>query len=426
MSASFKTTYEQLLSLANLQLTQYTDSKAELLRSLKRTEAFLEQLGDPHKHLDFIHIAGTSGKGSVANMIHHILVTDGQRVGTYTSPHTTSFLERFKYQKGLIDPGVLTLHMRHIIKEYEKFMVTGGILSFFELSTCLAIYCMKKAGVDVCILEAGCGGRWDATNVIPQPVVGVITNIDKDHTDILGDSLALIANEKAGIMKKGSVIFCGETRPSLRKIFTKEAIKKQSALFFVPQPSKKKVREELGKHQQHNAALAERATLELGVSQETIKRAFQTLRGMPCRFETIQKRPTIILDGAHSPAKIAATNAHIKTLGAPVRVIFGCAANKDVQEMVKRLAPSVQSITMTRFQMPFRKAANPAELLQLAPKSKRAGYFLNHSDALKYVKSIAQKDDIILITGSLFLAGEMRANWISEKEILKNRSSFRG
>ena len=424
MQHAFLRAYEEMLSLNNLQLKQFSDSKAELIRSMKRLDAFLTQIDNPEKHLDFIHIAGTSGKGSVANMIHQILVEDGQKVGTYLSPHTTSFLERFRFGKGLMDPSILAKQIHFILKEYQKFLATGEILSFFELSTCLAIYSMKKAGVDWCILEAGCGGRWDATNIIPRPVVAIITNINKDHTDILGDSLALIAKEKAGIIKKGSTVLCGETRPSLKKIFTKEAIAEQAALFFVPPPNNKKVDETLGSHQQHNAVLAERAAKEIGVSETVIERALKKVQSLPCRFETMQKRPLIILDGAHSPAKIASTVERIKRLEKPVRLIFGCAANKEAEDMVKQLSPAVISITTTRFNLEFRKAANPAMLLGYVPKSKRAGYFINQKEALKHVKTIRQNDEVIVVTGSLFLSGEMRANWIPESEIIKNRSSF--
>lgn len=424
MSHAFLKSYERLLSLNNLQLKQFSDSKAELQRSMKRLGAFLTQIGNPEKHLDFIHIAGTSGKGSVAAMVHQILVEDGQKVGTYTSPHTTSFLQRFQLQDGLMDPTVLKKHLDFILDEFEKFTATGEILSFFELATCLAIYAFKKQGVDWCILEAGCGGRWDATNIIPRPVVGIITNINKDHTDILGDSLSLIAFEKAGIMKKGSTVLCGETRPSLKKIFTKEAIKNQAALFFVPPPHKQKVAPELGRYQQHNAALAERAAREIGVEQNVIDRALKKFRQMPCRFETIQKNPQIILDGAHSPAKIASAVEHIKKLENPVHVIFGCAANKDTEKMVKHISTVATSVTTTRFTMTQRKAANPATLLSYVPKTKRGGYFLNPTEAMKAVKKQAKKGDVIVVTGSLFLAGEMRSFWISEDDILKNKSSF--
>ncbi len=424
MQHAFLRAYQEMLSLNNLQLKQFSDSKAELLRSQQRLEAFLNQIGNPEKHLDFIHITGTSGKGSTANMIHQILVEDGQKVGTYLSPHTTSFLERFRLDNGLMDPNVLAKQMRFILNEFQKFLATGEILSFFELATCLAIYSMKKAGVDWCILEAGCGGRWDATNIIPRPVVAIITNINKDHTDILGDSLSLIAYEKAGIIKKGSTVLCGETRPSLKKIFTKEAIKEQAALFFIPAPTGNKIDENFGSHQQHNAALAERAAKEIGVADAVIKRAMKKIKSLPCRFETIQKRPQIILDGAHSPAKIASTVERIKKLGKPVRLIFGCAANKEADEMMKQLVPVVVSVTTTRFSMEFRKAANPADLLKQVPKQKRAGYFIDHKDALKHVKKLRQDDEIIVVTGSLFLSGEMRSFWIPESEILKHRSSF--
>lgn len=421
----FLKAYEKLLSLTNLQLKLYTDSPQELKKSMQRMEKFLVQLGSPHEKVEFIHVAGTSGKGSVTNAIHQLLQADGQEVGSYTSPHMTSYLERFRLNDELMKPATLARHLETMLGEYEKFLADHGPMSFFELSTCLAIYAFQKAGVDWCVLETGLGGKWDATNIIPRPVVAVITNIDKDHTDVLGDSLSAIAKEKAGIMKKGCIVLCGETRPKLRKIFKEQAIQTQAALFFVPPPSKNPVNKDIGAAQQHNLALAAKAALEVGVDQKVINRTLPEIKPLPCRFETIQKDPMIIIDGAHAPAKIKAVVELIKKLDRPVRVLFASVANKDYESMLKILSPAVKSITTTRFQTTFRKTANPAELLQTIPKRKQAGYFLDPIAAFKHIQSLRKKDEVILVTGSLFLAGEIRALWISEEDILKNRSSFK-
>ena len=129
-------------------------------------------------------------------------------------------------------------------------------MSFFELSTCLAIYAFQKSGVDWCVLETGMGGKWDATNIIPKPALAIITNIDKDHTQILGKSLTAIAQKKAGIIKHGGTVLCGEVRPSLKKVFTKTAIRQHAALFFVPPPFENILNVSFSPGQQHNAALA--------------------------------------------------------------------------------------------------------------------------------------------------------------------------
>jgi len=425
MFESYHQTYNQLLSLTNLQLKPYSDSIAELRNSLERTEQFLQHLGAPHEKIKFIHVGGTSGKGSVTNYLHEILLEDGRSVGSYVSPHTTTFLERFRFNKKLLSPQKLTEYMRDVIDAYEEFLKKQkGILSFFELSTVLAIYAFERAGAEWCVLEVGCGGRFDATNVIPPPEIAIVTNIDKDHTDLLGNSLSKIAYEKAGIIKRSSVVFCGEQRPALKKIFMKEAIKQNAALFFVPPSNDDLIGLDNGAHQQHNAQLASNAAEELGIDEKIIRLALKNSKKLPCRFEFIQKKPIIVLDGAHSPTKMQATADRIKDLFGKAHIIFGTTATKDVKKMIKIISPRAQSITTTRFETTFRKVSDPFELQKLIPKTKRNGAFLLHNDALKAALKRAKKNEAIVITGSLYLSGEMRVNWISENEILKNASSY--
>lgn len=423
--SQYKNSYEEFLSLSNLCQKQFSDSKNELIKSLKRTELFLEALGSPHKKLKIIHVAGTSGKGSVAYSIHQMLVADNKKVGTYLSPHTTTFLERFQFNNELLPAKDLISSINKLIKAYEKFLQTHETpLSFFELSTCLSLFAFQNAGAEWCVLEAGCGGRWDATNVIPTPKIAIITNIDKDHTDLLGDTLAKIAYEKAGIIKKDGIVFCGETRPKIKKVFMDEAIKNNAALFFINPPFENLIDTEHGEHQQHNISLAIATAKEIQISDKAIEYVLDNLKRLPCRFETMQNSPLIILDGAHSPAKIASTVKRIKSLKKPVHLIFGCAANKDVSAMLDLLIPHVSKVTTTRFQMTERKATNPAVLLKLIPKEKQSGAFLNHVDALEHSAKKLKKDEIIIITGSLFLSGEMRAKWINEEKIIQNQNSF--
>jgi len=417
-------TYDDFISLTNLSGKIYHSSEKELKASLKRTRAFLKYLKNPDKKLKFVHITGTSGKGSVASMIHKILHTSGQNVATYVSPHTSTYLERFHYNDQLVDADTLNRSMLEVINAYERFLKKGSPLSFFELSTCLSIYTFARIGAKWCVLEAGCGGRWDATNVIDTPELAIITNINKDHTEILGDSLAQIAKEKAGIMKKKGVVLCGETRPSLKKIFTEEAIKCNAALFFVPPPQKVDFDKDKGSAQQHNAAIALNAAKELNIDKELAHRALSQYKALPCRFETIQTEPTVILDGAHSPAKIKATVERIKHFDKRVHVIFGCKASKNIKEMIDQLIPISSSITTTRFTEIFAKAANPNDLLERIPRKRRGGSFLFPDDALEYALKRAKPSDIILVTGSLYLTGELRKKWIPEDTIINHGNSF--
>ena len=317
--SDFTTAYNRLLSLGNLVTKPYTDSKKELRTSMKRMRAFLDHLGAPDKSLTIVHVAGTSGKGSVTSMIRQILHADDRSVGSYTSPHTTSYLERFSLGDKLMDPANLAKAIDNVIERYTTFLHKESTpLSFFELSTAIALYAFAKQGVTWCVLETGCGGRFDATNVVHTTAASVITNIDKDHTEILGKSLTDIARAKAGIIKKNGTVFCGEMRPAIRKIFMKEAIKHSAALFFVHPPHKPILSDTLGAHQQHNAALAMAVCEELGISPDASKKALKTVQLMPCRFETMQTSPRVILDGAHSPAKIKALVRQLEKIEGPI------------------------------------------------------------------------------------------------------------
>lgn len=424
MSDTFHTTYDEFLSLTNLSGGWARSSEKELKASLKRVKSFLHLLRDPQKKLTFVHVTGTSGKGSVCAMIQQILVANGEEAGAYLSPHTTSFLERFILGDGLMKSEDLEIAMKEVMRAYAVYLETSSPLTYFELCACLAMYAFARLNKKWCVLEVGCGGRYDATNVIPTPAVAIITNINKDHAEILGDSLALIAYEKAGIMKKKGTVLCGETRPSLKKIFTQEAIKENSALFFVPPSDESLVDSALGPAQHHNASIALRAAKELGIDETIAKTALKNYRPLPCRFETIQSAPQVILDGAHSPAKMIATAERAKQLGKKVHVIFGCKANKDVAEMLKILLPIATSVTTTRFTHTFGVAANPNALQKLIPQKRRAGSFLFPAEALQNAFRRAKTGDLILVTGSLHLAGEIRQIWIPEAHILKNASSF--
>jgi dihydrofolate synthase/folylpolyglutamate synthase len=419
--------YDELLSYGNLARFGYRDSRAELEKSLKRTRAFLDALGSPDRDLTLIHVTGTSGKGSVCFAIHQILQASGKSVFTYLSPHTTSFSERFLLNDGLASEEVITEAMREMIDLYKTFFKSNSPLSFFELVSCLGLVIAKKAGATHAVIEVGLGGRYDATNVIRTPEVAVITNIDKDHTDVLGNSLKKIAFEKAGIIKKDGVVICGEARPGLKSIFKKEAIEKSAALFFIPPSTPSPEISESARHRAHNASLALRAVLELGIDETVARTALQSARRLPCRFETVSDSPLIILDGAHSPAKMKTTAETIKSLGMPVHILFAAAQNKDVKDMLAPLTEVAETISTTRFSLRERPVHHPVELLKLVPEALRGDAFLSPFDGLAKLRE-KQKEAkgrfAIVVTGSLFLAGELRNLWYPEAEIRKQATSF--
>ncbi len=417
MSDGYHQAFARLLSLENLEKPLKWSSPASLRASLKRIRQVLSRLGDPHTRLKYVHVTGTSGKGTVTNLIHEILLTNGAKVASYTSPHTTTYLERFKVNDKLADPNALAKTIDKVLKVHEEHIRAGGHnLSYFELSFCIAVQLFVDAKVEWCVLEVGMGGRWDATNVIPTPAVAVITNIDLDHTQFLGNSKTLIAGEKAGIIKTGSIAITGETAAEPLKVIRKEAKLKRTPLLIIP--------DHTHDFNQHNQDLARAVGLSLGIEPKVIDRAFKTVKPLPCRFETIQDRPIVIVDGAHNHAKIKATVSEWKRRGfKKAHVVFGCKSSKNAKKMIQELKAITKTVRITRFTQGYGQPANPAELLKFFPTSTKPQAFLEPMRALEDALKHTPKGEPILITGSLYLAGELRSHWRSEAKILRERQS---
>lgn len=422
MQSRFTQEYERMLSYSNLVTVVYTDSVQTLKDSLRRTTAFLTLLGSPEKQISIVHVTGTSGKGSTTQLMKQVLMEAGYSVGAYVSPHITSFADRFLFNEGLHTEERLASCMKIVNDAHEEFCKQESPLSFFELSTCLALFVNARAQVDCLVLEVGLGGRYDATNVIPAPKLAIITNIDKDHTEILGSTLAKIAYEKAGIIKRNGTVICGEVRPSLKQVFTDEANKHNAALFFVPPPT---ALGESGKsaRQLHNEAIVRRSAQELKIKPEIVEKALANQPVFAARFETVQQNPRIIVDGAHSPAKISSTVDQIKQLKEPVHILFGASYGKDIKEMLPQLFPVASRISVTRFLGQHRKATSPVELFALIPKHLRGEIYFDPHEALEAERKIAKKTPLV-ITGSFFLAGELREHWYPEAAIREQATLF--
>ncbi len=412
------TAYERLISLSNLEKVWAHSSPETLEISLQRIRQFLKRLGDPHKALKFVHVTGTSGKGSVTNLMHHILRADGRKVGSYLSPHTTTYLERFQIDDKLAHPEALAHALEEVIAAHQAHIRQGRQpLSFFELSVCTAFLLFVREGVEWCVLEVGMGGRWDATNVIPAPAVAIITNIDLDHVEFLGHTKTLIAQEKSGIIKSGSLVITGETEIAPLAVIRKEAKKQRAPLLVIPNDQQN--------HRAHNIDLCRAAAKLLAINETIVEQTIKTHRRLPCRLEVIQENgPRVIIDGAHNAAKMRATVASVPQLGqGKIHLIFGCKGTKDGQSMAKNLAKIVSSVRATRFMYGHGRPGNPHDVLKFFPQKLRREAYLFPVDALAAALKEAKKSDTILITGSLYLAGEMRTHWRPEKTILRERQS---
>ncbi len=417
MYSRYFTAYNRLVSLSNLELVWSHTTKATLEVSLQRMRRFLKRLGSPEKTMKYVHVTGTSGKGSVTYLLHEILRRGGKKVASYSSPHTTTFLERYRIDNKLAHPNALAQAIEDILTAHEEHVRAGlAPLTYYELSTCTAFLLFKREGVDWCVLEVGLGGRFDATNVIPAPAVAIITNIDLDHTELLGPTKIHIAKEKVGIIKQGCFAITGETTVGPLKIIRAEANQAKAPLLVIPNENKN--------HLEHNADICRAAGLLLGISPLVIELAIENTPPLPCRLEVIQENPRVIIDGAHNGAKMRATIAHLKHMRkGKVHVVFGCKLLKDAETMTKEISRVVDTVRTTRFTLGYGKPENPVKLLKSFPKKQRAGAFLFPHDALADALKEAKKSDTILITGSLYLAGELRTHWRTETSILRERRS---
>lgn len=400
--------YREILSIGSMYQPTATASESILLARLRNLRAFLELLDNPDRALKCIHVAGTSGKGSTAMLIQANLVAAKHVTSAILSPHTTTYLERFPLGQGLVPVKTFNKAARKVLKRYEEFLRNGGqALGFAALTLSIGLTAAREAGAEYIVIETGVGGRFDWSNVIENPVACIVTNCDKDHTEVLGSTLEEIATSHAGIIKPNCLAVVGEARAKLKHIFCDAAVDNEAALFFV--------RGE-GAGDERNTLIAERVLEELDIpfSQKEPRIA--------CRFETMP-RSQIIIDGAHNEAKIQNTVRHMKSIRKKPIVLFACVSRKNAAPLLKELSKIALTIHPTRFDAAEKVSANPAVLSKLIPKERRGTLFLNPHEALKKLKK-EHKDRPILVTGSFFLAGSLRTHWYTEDDILKAENSF--
>ncbi len=399
---------------------------AGIIFGLDNIRSILNAIGNPHEGLRFIHITGTNGKGSVAAMLSSILKDAGYKVGKYTSPHLIRFNERI-----VVNDKEISNSEVWEIGDYIKGHIEGqGIdkrFSYFDFTTAMAFEYFYRKKVDIAVIEVGLGGRLDSTNVI-TPVLSIITNVEKDHVDYLGSSLEEIAKEKAGIIKKGIPVITGAQGIALN-VIKKKAMELATPLFrkdyeFSFKKTKEqtldfsymdnKVYEDVfvnlkGDHQLFNASLAVCATLILKEKGLNIHRdaVYSGLARTewPGRLEIIKGRPEIILDGAHNLHAVKALVTFMKDhyKNRKTILIFGIMADKDYESILKEIIPIANEVIFTKANT--KRALSPYELANFADTC----YITeNVLDALKKSKNIVKDDDVILITGSLYIVGEAK------------------
>ncbi len=402
---------------------------------LKRMDRLLGLIGNPHKQIRTIHIAGTKGKGSTAAIMTSILTASGLRTGLYTSPHLVDPRERIRIGEKLISKEEFVCFLSQMRFQLENSPEQTSF-TFFEIYTALAFLYFFHQGVDIAVLETGMGGRLDATNVV-QPLLAVISQISLDHIKELGKDLASIAREKSGIIKEGVTALTSPQDEAAMKILEQVAREKKTELYkvgediqfkrrdYTPQSQSfylettKRIYERLvlplaGAHQLTNAATAIGAIdliedREILVSSEAVRKGLKEVK-WPGRIEILSTEPFFIVDCAHNEASARALASYLKETFPRKKtvLILGILKNKDVESIARILCPLADKIILTRADNP--RALPPKDIEKTITKFCGKREILIEKkveNAILCAKNMTCCDDLICATGSVYLAGEI-------------------
>jgi len=450
---AYQQALDYLYSFVDYSLTRNLRYSAEKF-DLGRMEALMERLGNPHRPYPVIHIAGTKGKGSTAAMTASALQAAGYQVGFYSSPHLQEYTERIQINTCQITH----LELVELVAELKPYVAVIPRLTTFELTTALAFLFFARRKVDAAVVEVGLGGRLDATNVV-TPLVSVITSLSMDHMNILGDTLAQIAFEKAGIIKPGRPVVMAPQKEEAQRVVVRVAGERGSRLvqvgqeyLFAPlshnlerqtlavwsiaeqplvneyietagrnhwQPTRLTI-PLLGHHQVENAATAY-TTLQvarqegLKISEAAIVQGFLSVH-WPGRFEFISRMPVLVVDSAHNRDSALKLRHAIDDYlpGKPVILIFGASEDKDVEGMFAELLPRVGRVIATQSIHPRAMDAN--KLVELAHHFGVISQAVVPVElALEKALELAGEEAAVVAAGSLFVAAAVREAWYRNK-----------
>lgn len=418
--------------------------------NLDRMVILMERLGNPHRQYPVIHVAGTKGKGSISALMASGLAANGYKTGLYTSPHLQEYTERVQVNGQEISKQ----DFAELVEELKPHAAAVEHLTTFELTTALGFLYFARQGVDAAVIEVGLGGRLDATNIV-TPLLSVISSLSYDHTAVLGNTLAEIAGEKAGIIKPNRPVVLAPQREEARLVVEKVAAERNSPLLKIGQdllfaPWSRSLdgqtllvwkKEDqpladafidsdgaadpgpaqitiplLGHHQVENAATAY-AALQVARAEGLRLDEDQLLRGFaqvswPGRFEVLQRKPTFIVDSAHNRDSALKLRIALDDYlpGVPVILVFGASEDKDVYGMFSELLPRVRRVIATQSVHP--RAMEAGKLVDLAHQfGCPAKAVLPVEEALSYALSLAGEENAVVATGSLFVAAAARFAW---------------
>lgn len=446
---AYQQSLDYLYSFVDYSLTHNLRFSPEKF-DLARMHDLMARLGNPHQKYPVIHVAGTKGKGSTAAMTAAALQAAGYRVGFYTSPHLEDFNERIQVNGQPISRADLVM----LVDQLRPHAAAIERITTFELTTALGFMYFAHAHVDVAVVEVGLGGRLDATNVV-TPLVSVITSLSYDHMAVLGNTLAQIAAEKAGIIKPGRPIVLAPQKEEARLVVEQIASERSAPLtqvgkdlFFAPwshsldgqtlliwSPAEQSLVDEyiesdghsnwqpirltiplLGHHQIENAATAYTAlqaanAAGLSISDAAIQQGLLQTH-WPGRFEILRRDPPLVIDSAHNRDSALKLRLAVEDYfpGKPVVLLFGASEDKDIAGMFAELMPRVWQVIATQSVHP--RAMPPEQLVALAHQfGVRARVVLPLEAALEQALQTAGPDALVLGTGSIFVAAAIRSAW---------------
>ena len=406
-------------------------AKAEF--NLDRMFTLMEELGDPQKIYPIIHVAGTKGKGSVSALCAFGLQAAGYTVGLYTSPHLLDYVERIQVN----GQPVSHEQMIELVEELRPAVARVPKLTTFEITTALGFLAFAKNNVNAAVIEVGLGGRLDATNVV-IPKVSVITSLSYDHMAVLGDTLAKIAGEKAGIIKSGVPVVSAPQAEEAHEVLERVAKERNCPFILVG----KDVKFErlaaslegqsisvtnnlehstlnlqlplLGSHQIENAAIAYTAlkASDIPISDEAIQKGFSEVKWR-ARFEIARQDPPVIFDAAHNQDSFAKLRDTLEEHfpGKLVTLIFGASEDKNIPGMFAELRPKIKKLIITRADHP--RALEPNHIIDLADQAGLESETLSPVElALARALELSEKDgSIVLSAGSMFVTAEVMRAW---------------
>ena len=425
-----------LFSFVDFSLTHQEQIAPERFE-LERMFDLMDKLGNPQLQYPTIHIAGTKGKGSVAAHCAAALQAAGYKTGLYTSPHLHDFRERIQIDGQRISKADFTAGIE-VLKQVIP-QVPG--LTSYELQTALAFWYFGQKKVACAVVEVGMGGRLDSTNVL-TPLVSVITNISYDHTSILGDTLAEIAGEKGGIIKPGVPVVSAPQKLKALEVLEQLASQREAEFVLVGRDiqfeplthslegqsfrvfqngenGRTFTTQLLGRHQLENAVTAFAALQAvnrtgLSVSEQAVQRGFSSVR-WPGRFEVFDGEPMVIFDGAHNrySAQRLAQTIEDYLPGKPVALVFGASEDKDIAGMFAELLPKVDYVLLVRADHP--RAAAVQDLSNLAADyACPVSVIDSPADFYRQASELIGNDGVILVTGSLYVVGQLRYLWLQK------------